>query len=30
MFHSVIESPEPDSRVIPPRMTWMSSMTTPV
>src|SRR5258708_15839595 len=29
-FHSVMERPEPVSRVIPPRTTWMSNIITPV
>jgi hypothetical protein len=29
-FHSVIESPEPVRRVIPPKTTWMRSIITPV
>ena len=29
-FHSVIERPEPVSRVIPPRITWMINITIPM
>src|SRR6478752_7544600 len=29
-FHSVIESPEPVNRVIPPSITWINNITTPV
>ena len=29
-FHSVIERPEPVKRVIPPKITWINNMTTPM